>query len=102
MYLAGAFVIAGNFTAVNDIGIERIGSDIPVFLDADGMPFAEGDGAVIAAGGDAYGTTFLLTAINVVGKGIIGADVIKLGGGLVVPGREGLPSIDFQTTTSAV
>ena len=46
---AGDAIEFGAVAAVNDVGIERIGRDVVVFLGADGVPFAEGDLAIVAA-----------------------------------------------------
>src|SRR6202030_3489758 len=35
--------------SVNNVGVQRINSDVTVFKDSDGMPFAKSDLAVIAA-----------------------------------------------------
>src|SRR5450755_2167343 len=57
------------------------------------MPFAEGDLAVVAATGNADRAALLLPSAEAVGEGVVGADVINLRGGLVVPGTPGLPAI---------
>ena len=58
------------------------------------MPFAEGDLTVVAPRSNADRTAFLLSAIDIVRKGIVRAHMIELGGRLIVPGGEGLPAID--------
>jgi hypothetical protein len=52
----GAAVVAAEPPAVHDVGIERIGGDVPVLLDPDRMPLAEGDLPVVAAALDADGS----------------------------------------------
>ena len=91
--LAGAAVVPGHLAAVDQIGIQRIGRDVAVFLDPHRMPFAEGDLPVIAAARDARRAALLLAAADAVGKGIVGGDVIELGRGLVVPGAPGLAAV---------
>ena len=92
--LAGAAVEFGELAAVEDVGMERVGGNVAVFLDADGVPVAERNGAVIAAAGDADGATFLLRTVNPVGELVVGGYVVNLGGGLVVPGTPGLAAVD--------
>lgn len=58
------------------------------------MPVAEIDVSVVAPACDADRAAFLLPAIDVIGKGIVGGDVVELRCGLVVPGRPGLSAID--------
>src|SRR5258708_23655889 len=93
LYLSCPFIVAGDLPSVNDIGIQWICGDIPVFFHADGMPFPEGDLPVIAPGGDADGAALLLTAIYIIGEGVVGADMIELGGGLIVPGGKDLSPV---------
>ena len=66
--LVRAAIVTGEFTSIDNVGIERIGCDITVLLRADRMPVAKGDLAVWPATVDADGTAFLLAAIKTVGK----------------------------------
>ena len=95
LHLAGGAIQARHALrpAINDVGIQRIGRNITVFLGADRMPVAEGDLAVVAAAGDAGRAALLLAAVNPVGKLVVGADVIELRGRLVVPGAPGLAAV---------
>ena len=71
LHLAGGPVKLRDFAsaaAVNDVGVERIGCDVAVFDHADGMPFAVGDRAVVAAAGDADRTALLLAAADAIGE----------------------------------
>ena len=92
--LPGALVEAGDLAPIHDVRVERVGGYVSVFLHAHGMPLAVGDLAVVAPAGDAHRAAFLLSAQHVVGKGVVGADVVKLRRGLVVPRAEGLPAVD--------
>src|SRR3954453_20345987 len=83
--LAGASIVAGNLAAIDDVGIERIGDDVAIFLRGDGMPFAERDCALIAATGDAERAALLLAAVEPIRNRVIRRDVIKLRGRLVIP-----------------
>src|ERR1700722_432063 len=74
--------------------MNRVGRDVSIFFGADGMPFAEGDGTPIAAAGGSGRTAFLLATVNPVGKLVVGDDVIKLRGGLVVPGTPSGAGVD--------
>ena len=62
--LPGAAVVARDLAAEDDIRVERIGDGVAVLLDADGMPFAEGDLAVVAAARHARRAALLLAAAN--------------------------------------
>src|SRR5690348_12536635 len=58
------------------------------------MPVAKGDCAVVAASGDADRTALLLSCATPIGKRIVGDGVVKLRGGLVVPGTPGGAAVD--------
>ena len=92
--LAGAPVEARHLAAVDDVGVERVGRDVAVLFDADRVPFAEGDLAVVAAARDAGRAALLLAAADAVGKRVVGGDVVHLRGRLVVPGAPGLAAVD--------
>ena len=49
LHLAGAPVVARHLAAVDDVGVERVGRDVAVLLDADRLPLAERDLPVVAA-----------------------------------------------------
>ena len=85
--------------AVNNVRVERIGCDVAVFDHAHGMPLAIGDGAVVAATGDADGTAFLLAAANAIGESVADRYVINLRGGLVVPGTPTGAAVDGDDRT---
>src|SRR5260370_1106079 len=53
------------------------------------MPLAVGDGAVVAAAGNADGTALLLASTDSIRESGSDSDVINLRGGLVVPGTPG-------------
>src|SRR3954453_8038550 len=72
--LAGPSIVARNLAAINDVGIERIGDDVAIFLRGDWMPLAERDRAVVAAAGDADRATLLLPAVEPIRKGVIRGD----------------------------
>ena len=96
LHLPRCPVILGDFgsaSTIDNIGIKRVGSDVAVFDHADRVPVAEGDDAVVATSPNAYGTAFLLARANAIGKGIVGDRVIKLRGGLVVPGTPRLAAV---------
>src|SRR5579872_22866 len=97
LHLSRAPVVPGNFGAagaVNNVGIERVGSDIAILDGAHGVPVAEGDFAVVTPAQGAHGAAFLLPGANFVGEGVAGADVVELRRGLVVPGTPALAAID--------
>ena len=92
--LTGFFVKSGNFPAVDQIRIQRIHRNVPVFLCTDRAPIPKRDLSVIASRGDHRRSAFLLPSIHVVWKLIVCAYVIKLCRRLIVPGRKRLPSVD--------
>src|SRR5262249_35081536 len=80
--------------AVDQVRVERVGGDVAVLLDANGVPVAEGDLAVAAAAGDAGRAALLLAAVDPVRELVVGDDVIELGGWLVVPAAPRLAAVD--------
>src|SRR5271170_1226534 len=74
--------------------MQRVGGDVSIFFGADGMPIAKSDFAPVAAAGGAGRAAFLLSAINPVGKLIVGDDVVELRAGLVVPTAPGIAAVD--------
>src|SRR5205807_4728726 len=78
-------VEARDLSAVYDVGVQRIGSDIAVLLRADGTPLPERDLSVVAAAHDSGGPALLLAAVHAVRELVIGADMVKLRRRLVVP-----------------
>ena len=94
--LAGPLVVSGELSAVDQPGMQRIGSDVAVLLDADGMELAKRDLPVVAAADDRGRARLLLRAIDAVREPIVGRDVEELRGRLVVPARPGLPAVDRE------
>jgi hypothetical protein len=76
------------------LGLKRVRGDIAILLDADGVPFAEGDLAIVAAAANGGRAALLLAAVDPVGELVIGADVIELGRRLIVPAAPRLAAID--------
>src|ERR1039457_5424441 len=91
--LAGVAIELRTLAAVNQIGMQRIGRHVAVFFYAHRGPVAKGDFAEVAAAGGADRAAFLLSAIDPVGKLVVGDDVIELRRRLVVPGAPGLAAI---------
>ena len=91
--LARTFVKLGHFAPINDVGVEWIWRHVAIFFHAHWVPFTESNAAIVAAGGNAYRTTFLLATVHIVGKSIVGAHMVKLRRRLVVPGAECLPAV---------
>ena len=92
--LARAPVPARHPAAVDDIRVERVGSDVAVLLHADRCPLAEGDGAVVAAALHARRARLLLPAADAIREGVVGADVVELRGRLVVPRAPRAAAVD--------
>src|SRR4051812_28457412 len=85
LHLTRSAIIPSDFAAVDDIRIEWIGRRIAIFFDADGMPIAEGDLAIITATGDAGRTRLLLPAADSIWKRVVRDDVIERRRRLIVP-----------------
>ena len=79
--------------AVDDVRVERVGSGVAVFVDGDRAPVAERDLAVVAPARDARRPALLLAAVDAVGEGVVGRDVVELRRRLVVPGAPGLAAV---------
>src|SRR5207244_3855828 len=94
LHLSRGAVETADLAAIDEIGIERIGRDVAVLFDADRTPFAKGDLAIVAPAGDAGRAALLLASVDPVGELVIGDDVVKLRGGLVVPRAPRLPAVD--------
>src|ERR1039457_6764465 len=74
--------------------MDRARRNVVVFLGADGMPLAERDLAIVTAAGHGGGSALLLSAVDPVGRLVVGDDVIELRGGLVVPTAPGGAVVD--------
>src|SRR5258708_22297983 len=73
--------------------MQRIGSYVAVFFHAYRGPITKSNFAEVTAAGSADAATLLLSAIDPVGKLVVGNDVIKLRRRLVVPGTPGLSAV---------
>src|SRR5919204_3949326 len=82
--LADPAVVPRQLSAVDHVGIERVGRRVAVFLHRDGVPFAKRDLPVGAATRDTCGSALLLTAAQVIREGVVRGDVEHLRGRLVV------------------
>src|SRR5690242_9980717 len=69
--LTSAPIKSGQFSADDDVRIERIGDDVTVFFRRDRLPVAERDFAVVPAAFDSDGTAFLLSAVKPVRKRVV-------------------------------
>src|SRR5208282_3179484 len=86
---AERLIRARNPSAVKNVGVHGVNSDSAVFLHAGEAPIAVANLAVVAAASSGDAATFLLPAVDPVGKAIVRGDVIKLRGWLVVPSAPG-------------
>src|SRR5208337_2490541 len=86
---AARLIRARNPSAVKNVGVHGVNSDSAVFLHAGEAPIAVANLAVVAAASSGDAATFLLPAVDPVGKAIVRGDVIKLRGWLVVPSAPG-------------
>src|SRR6516225_11121410 len=96
---ADVLAVAGELLAINNVRVARIDSDAAVFEHTGYAPIAERYFAVVAATFRGDATRFLLAAIDPVGEAVVGRDVKKLRGRLVVPTAPGLPSIHADGRT---
>src|SRR5579862_4808632 len=86
----------GDFSAagtVDDVGVERIGSDVAVLDGADRMPVAIGDLAIVATARDADRAALLLSGADPIGEGGRGAHVVELRRRLIQPAAPGLTAV---------
>src|SRR5215470_12540778 len=83
--LTCATIESCQFTADDDVWIERIGNDVTIFLRCNRSPIAERDFAVVATAFDSDRPAFLLTTVKPIRKRVVCADVIQLRRWLVVP-----------------
>src|SRR5579862_727984 len=88
--LAGAAVKAGQdgtfIVGVDNVRIARVGDDVAAFAAADRVPVRAIDVPVIAAGTNTERRVVLLRSVNAILKIVVGGDMIKLRGGLVILG----------------
>ena len=85
--------------AIDDVGIEGIGYDVPVLDRTDRMPVAKRDLAVVAASGDADRTAFLLARADSIRECVGDADVVELRRRLVEPRAPGRAAVDRDDGT---
>src|SRR5204862_6855259 len=67
------------------VGVAGLGDHVVALVPAHRMPVASLDHAVRPAAGYLHGAVLLLAAGGVIGKAVVGREVIELAGGLVVP-----------------
>ncbi len=91
--LPRAPVEARHLAAINDVRIERVGSDVAVFLDTHRIPLSVRDLAVRSAAPDAHRPALLLAAAHPVREAVVGGDVVELCRRLIVPGTPRLPAV---------
>src|SRR6266851_6469318 len=84
---------ARELRAIENVGVQRIDGDVAIFKDADRMPLAKCNFAVVAVANRTRGAAFLLRAVHPIRIAIIRGHVIELGGRLVVPGTPGCTAI---------
>src|SRR5262249_36252137 len=73
--------------------MKGIRCDVAIFFNADGTPFAKGYLSVRPSTRDTCRAALLLPSVDPVGELVVGDDVIKLGGRLVVPGTPGFAAV---------
>jgi hypothetical protein len=92
--VAGRKILARNDVAENDAGMQWVWRDVAILVARlDGAPIVEIQGGKLAAAGRRRRTAVLLRTVDPVGKLIVYGDVIKLAGGLVVPGAPGFTGV---------
>src|SRR5439155_21735662 len=75
LHLASSPVELRDLAAVDDVGVERVGGDVAVLLDADRVPIAEGNLPVAAAATHAGGAALLLAAVDPARETVVGTHV---------------------------
>src|SRR5437762_8389162 len=93
LFLAGAAIESRQLTANDNVWIERIDNDVTIFLGRDRLPIAERDLALIAAAFNSDRAAFLLAAVKPIRKRVVRANVVQLGGRLVIPRAPTLASV---------
>src|SRR5207302_4576772 len=93
LHLAGRPIVTCCLAAIDDARIQRVGSDVAVLFDSHRPPLAAGNLSIVAPAGDPGRAAFLLTAVDPVRKLVVRHDMVKLNGGLVVPGAPRLASV---------
>src|SRR5262249_54941301 len=78
----------------DDVGVQGVGGDVAVLLHRHRVPVAEGDRPVVAPARDAHRPALLLASAHAVRERVVGADVVELGGRLVVPGAPARSAVD--------
>src|SRR6185436_14364882 len=81
------------------VRVEWIGSDITVLLDADRIPFAKRDCAIVAATGRSDRPALLLAAVYPIRYLVVGDHVVELRSGLVVPRAPRFSAVDGDRRT---
>ena len=104
--MPGAFVetseVALIVSRVHDIRIGRIRRDISRFPTTHGVPIGEIDRPLITAAGYSYCAVVLLRAIDVIGGSIVGNNMIKLRGWLIILTCPRLATIQGDRYTAIV
>src|ERR1035437_6051886 len=97
-YLPSSLVVAEHraipASGIDIVRIRRIGSNVSKLESSGRRPIAIRDLAIIAAARDRGRSAILLRCVDVIGKLLVGADVIKLAGCLVIPGTPGIAAVD--------
>src|ERR1044072_7012254 len=71
--LTGAPIGTSQLAAIDNMRIERVSDNIAISLCPPRIPVTKSNGAVIAAARDTYRTALLLSAVQMIGKCVIGA-----------------------------
>ena len=94
LFLKRPPVEAPHAAAEDDVGIARVGRDVPVLAaHGDGPPVALAQVSVVGSRRRRGRSAVLLRAVDPVRKAIVGGDVVELRGRLVVPGAPGPASV---------
>src|ERR1700730_19156099 len=68
---------------VDDVRISGMGRDVAVLAASDGLPFLDGDPAVVGSAGHRHRRVVLLRAVEPIWKLVVSGHVVELGGRLV-------------------
>src|SRR5271155_971152 len=88
LLFAGSVIVAADIatvgTGIDNLRVGGVRSDVAAFAAAHGIPVRAINRSFGAGTRDAHGGVVLLRAVDVIGKSIVGGDVVKLRRGLVV------------------
>jgi len=106
LLLVGAMIEPRDFSAIRagvyDLGIDRVGRDIPTLPPTNVVPVGPINRAIRAGAGDGNGGVVLLSAVNSIRKAVVGNHMVELRRWLVVLAGPGFSVIDRNRGPSVI